>query len=284
MPEKINRLTVLGGDARQVAMTAKLLSCGYTVSSLALGEAYCEEALSAACASASAVILPLPYSADGETLFAPLCTESIRIQSVLDAMHAGQRLLCGKGDEALKKEAASRGILLTDYYEDEALTVMNAIPTAEGALSIALNALPVTIHNARITVFGFGRVARVVAKTMKALGAHVTVCARKQADFAWMHAAGYHPVPMLLRETAVSDADLVINTVPVLLLDEKTLSCMRKGSVLIDLASKPGGVDRKAAEELGIRVIWALSLPGKTAPETAGGYLADTVIRLLSGV
>lgn len=282
MPEKINRLTVLGGDARQVAMTQRLLSCGYTASSLALGEAFCGDALSEACADADAVILPLPYTADGETLFAPLCAESIPIRSILNAMHAGQRLLCGKGDETLKKEAADRGILLTDYYEDEALTVMNAIPTAEGALSIALNALPVTIHDAAITVFGFGRVARIVAKTMKALEAHVTVCARKQADFAWMHAAGYRPIPMMLRNAAVADADLVINTVPALLLDKKTLSHMKKGSVLIDLASKPGGVDRKAAEELGIRVIWALSLPGKTAPETAGCYLAETVARLLS--
>ena len=276
----------MGGDARQAAMVTRLTSCGYTVRACALGgESHrtdTETELEALCTHAEAVILPLPYSTDGELLFAPLCTEDVRIASILDAMQPGQLLMCGKADDALKERAACRGIFLTDYYEDEALTVMNAVPTAEGALSIALNALPVTIHGSRVTILGFGRVGSVLAKTMTALGAHVTVCARKQADFAWMRVYGYHPVPVMLRGDAVADADLVINTAPALLLDRQTLTCMKSGALLIDLASKPGGVDRKAAEELGVRVVWALSLPGKTAPETAGGYLADAICRLLA--
>jgi len=40
-------------------------------------------------------------------------------------------------------------------------------------------------------------------------------------------------------------------------------------------------VDFDAAKELGIKVIWALSLPGKVAPVTAGEIIKGTVINIL---
>ena len=50
----------------------------------------------------------------------------------------------------------------------------------------------------------------------------------------------------------------------------------------MDLASKPGGVDMEAASRLGVRVIWALSLPGKVAPVTAGKIIRDTIYHILN--
>ena len=57
---------------------------------------------------------------------------------------------------------------------------------------------------------------------------------------------------------------------------------IRKDCLVIDLASKPGGVDFKAASELGVKVVWALGLPGKVAPISAGRIIADTVMNILS--
>ncbi len=42
------------------------------------------------------------------------------------------------------------------------------------------------------------------------------------------------------------------------------------------------GVDFEAAARLGVRVIWALSLPGKTAPVTAGESIKNTIYNMLS--
>ena len=51
--------------------------------------------------------------------------------------------------------------------------------------------------------------------------------------------------------------------------------------MIVDLASRPGGVDDTAAEELGVKSILALSLPGKVAPATAGAIIKDAVMNIL---
>ena len=51
---------------------------------------------------------------------------------------------------------------------------------------------------------------------------------------------------------------------------------------MIDLASKPGGIDFDAARELGVNTIWALSLPGKVAPISAGQIICDTIHNILT--
>ena len=53
-------------------------------------------------------------------------------------------------------------------------------------------------------------------------------------------------------------------------------------TLFIDLASKPGGIDITSAQELGRKVIWALGLPGKTSPVTAGEIIAETIDNMLT--
>ena len=75
--------------------------------------------------------------------------------------------------------------------------------------------------------------------------------------------------------------DLVFNTVPTPVLGVEELAALKEGALVIDLASRPGGVNLDAAAALGVRVIWALSLPGKVAPVTSGRYIKDTVYHIL---
>ncbi|MGE4275639.1 MAG: hypothetical protein AB7E30_00520 [Lawsonibacter sp.] len=43
----------------------------------------------------------------------------------------------------------------------------------------------------------------------------------------------------------------------------------------------PSGVDLGVAGELGLTVIWALSIPGKVAPVTAGAAIKSTIYNML---
>ena len=76
--------------------------------------------------------------------------------------------------------------------------------------------------------------------------------------------------------------DTVVNTIPAPVLTEAVLAALRPGSLIVDLASKPGGTDFAAARRLGHRAIHALSLPAACAPETAGESLARTVCEILA--
>ena len=55
---------------------------------------------------------------------------------------------------------------------------------------------------------------------------------------------------------------------------------MRDDALVIDLASKPGGVDLNAAKEYGVKTVWALSLPGRVAPISAGDIVKQTVLNI----
>jgi len=81
--------------------------------------------------------------------------------------------------------------------------------------------------------------------------------------------------------SALKKADVVFNTVPAKLLNYTALSMLKSGTPVIDLASKPGGVDFEAARTLGTNIVWALSLPGKTAPVTAGEIICSTVLTIM---
>ena len=170
-------------------------------------------------------------------------------------------------------------VLLNETGEE--LAVANAVPTAEGAVQLAMEHLPITIHGSRVLVLGFGRVGRITAQRFGALGARVSVAARKFDQLAWAQAMGFDPQPLNHLAGWLCGYDLVVNTIPAPVLTRRELEDLKPGCLILDLASKPGGVDQRAAGELGLTVIWALALPGKVAPVTAGAAIQTAIYNML---
>ncbi len=274
---------VVGGDMRQAKLAELLFDDGHTVHTWAL-EGTEEGPVRAPdlgeAALADCVILPLPAAGEGGRLNAPLSQERPPLTQVLDALRPGQVVCAGKVGRELLDQAKERGLRLVDYFTREELAVANAVPTAEGAIQIAMEELPVTIHGARVLVLGFGRLGKLLAHRLNALGARVSVAARKWADLAWAEAYGYGAEQIERLDGYLCGYDLVVNTVPVRVLDAERLADLRPGCLVIDLASKPGGVDFEAAVRQGVRAIWALSLPGKVAPVTSGKMIRDTIYNI----
>ena len=81
--------------------------------------------------------------------------------------------------------------------------------------------------------------------------------------------------------TNLSEYDIIINTVPSLIINANNIEYIRKDALLIDLASNPGGIDRKLAAKRNLNFIWALALPGKVAPTTTAQFIKDTIYNIL---
>jgi len=139
----------------------------------------------------------------------------------------------------------------------------------------------ITLHGARCLIIGCGRIGRTLAARLDALGAHVTVSARKQADFAWIEVAGYGQLETGRMEGQLERFDVIFNTVPDIVLPAALLRELSRDCLCIDLASSPGGIDFDAAHALGLNCVWALGLPGKVAPRTAGIILRDTLYHIM---
>lgn len=275
---RMRNIWVVGGDLRHRALAKALEEDGHVVHTLALGyEGERPEGMD----RADCVILPLPAMDGRGMLNAPLAERNWHPGEILDRMRPGQPLLAGMTDERLKTLAEERGLPLLDYFAREELAVRNGIPTAEGAIRIAMEGLPITIHGCRTLVIGFGRLGKALAPRLLALGADLWVAARSHAQRAEAESMGVNTGGLERLSDWLCSYDLVINTVPACILGGEELSALKEGALVIDLASRPGGVDFAAAERLGVNVIWALALPGKEAPVTAGIYIRDTVYHML---
>ncbi|HHT54076.1 MAG TPA: NAD(P)-binding domain-containing protein [Clostridiales bacterium] len=296
------KLALLGGDLRQLSIARRLSGLGFEAAVWGLGTCETEIGDAVRCAEwqdaikgSRAVILPLPASADGINVNCPLNTDAgsqqLRMMQLLEEIERAEGdvlLIGGKFTPSHKSAAEKRGIRTVDYFDSEELQIKNAVPTAEGAIAIAMNELPVTIQGSKSAVIGYGRVGRVLADKLAALGSRVTVAARKPADLAWAYNRMFDTLRIELRNGKSSLAalgrgyDVIFNTVPYWLFDSGVLAQLCEKTLIIDIASAPGGVDSKAAGECGIKVIWALSLPGKNSPFTAGEIICDSIIDILA--
>ncbi len=285
---KDTSFAVIGGDLRQVQLAEALAEIGYPVhiygfdcgvelSEKLLPGATLEQAMK----PADCVILPLPYSVDGLNINAPFCRGKISVDIVLGAVEHRQTVVGGRLSEKVFELAGRRGFKMVDYFEREELAVLNAVPTAEGAIQLAMEELPITLHDSRCLIIGFGRIGKVLARDLQGLGAKVTVAARKCSDHAWVRACAYTAVGTAQLADVLPNMDVVFNTAPAMVLDERLLKKLSPKCLVIDLASKPGGVDFAAAQSIGVKTIWALSLPGKVAPVTSGQVIKDTVLNIL---
>lgn len=198
----------------------------------------------------------------------------------LKEVPGGTPLFIGAATQALRHACAAQRLLLVEFRESDEFAWRNAVPTAEGAIQLAIQHTEHTIHGSRILVLGFGRSGTVLARTLRGLGADVSVCARGSVDMARAFALGVRPHRMEELKDLVARAEVVFNTIPALVLSPEVLRCMTPGSVIIDIASAPGGTDFPVAKQLGIQAYLAPGLPGITAPRTAGRIVADTVLSL----
>ena len=270
------RFWVVGGDRRQRALGQLLRREGHSVECRGLEEGPFSLA---GLEGTDCVLLPLPVAGGPGLLNAPLISQKIPLEAVFQALSPGQLLFGGRADGDCQRLAAERGTSILDYTRREEFAVANAVPTAEGAVQLALEELDCTIQGARVLVLGFGRVGTVTAQRFRALGAEVTVAARRQEALAWARVLGF--APAALGTEPLEAFRLVVNTIPAPVLDAARLRRLAPDCVVLDLASSPGGVDWGAAEALGLRAIHALSLPGKTAPETAAAIIRDSIFHML---
>lgn len=278
---------VIGGDMRQAKLAQLLAKDGHTVHTYALDpgpeeipgliqEQNLNHAFRADC-----VVLPLTVCSGNGLLNAPLSLSEHPLAPILDRLSLRQFICGGRVDPETQAMAQERGLTIHDYFAREELAVANAVPTAEGAVQLAMEHLPITIHGARVLVVGFGRVGRMTAQRFGALGAKVSVAARKYEQLAWAQTMSFGTEHLSQLAGWLCGYDLIVNTVPAQVLGRAELEDLQPDCLIIDLASKPGGVDLAVAGELGLTVIWALSLPGKVAPVTAGAAIKSTIYNML---
>ena len=263
---------VIGGDRRSFYAAKRLGEYGFETKLFGLEN---EEAYNPSeKIQTDTVLLPVPFTRDGIHIFAPESAESILISDVLASISENSLIFAGNVNGITDER-------ILDYAKRETFAVRNAVPTAEGALLLALRNGKRTLFGMRVAVIGYGKVAFATAKLFHAVGAEITVFARKAQARAEAHMMGYTARPLTELSACAGEYELLINTVPARILNREILSKISKDTWIMELASAPFGLDFDEAKSLGVHAELASGLPGKFFPETAGYAVADTVLELL---
>ncbi len=283
--------TVLGGDLRQVTVAKRLLSLGHTVRIFGI-EGFSSELVGAdihmsaekAVLGADAVILPLPVSRDNMCLniSALNSKDNILLTDIVKytAKNENSVILGGIIPHAMSDIATKPGVSIYDYYSSEEMQRKNALPSAEGAIMIAMENTDINIEGMKVLISGFGRIGSILAQKLKALGASVTVAARKDEVLCDISMSGYNAVrtsDIDAMRYAINNSDIIFNTVPSIIFTRQMIDGSRNNPLYIEIASSPGGIDIPCARENGIAIQFAPSLPGKYAPVSAGEYIFDEI-------
>jgi len=279
------KYTILGGDKRSLELGNLLIKDGNDVCifGFEMLEQYKNESvrLNEAIEYADVIIGPLPFSADNINVNAPFSNEIVPVDTIFNLMSEKQMIVGGKFGIEYEKKLKNKKLKSADYFEREEMQVLNAIPTAEGAIQIAMEETPITLHNSNVVVLGYGRIGKVLSKMLYGIGANVYVEARNYSDLAWIKNDGYTPIHLKELKTYLPRMNVIFNTIPQMILNKELLKSIDSDCLIIDLASKPGGVDLEAAKELELKAVSALGLPGKVAPVTAAMVIKDTIYNII---
>ena len=275
------RFAVLGGDQRQIHLAQLLRSDGRDTVTWGLekGGAPFGVPLDHAL-EADIVVLPLPVCR-GDTLNFPLTDTELSCDRLWKSLRPEQIILGGMTGLLAPRLREEYGLELLDYYDREEVQVLNAVPTAEGAVMRAMEETERSLLGSRCLVIGYGRIGKLLSHRLRGMGAEVTVAARKLSDLAWIEAYGYKAVRISQLSDYLGEFDLIFNTSPAMVLDADCLRCVKPECVLMELASLPGGIDMEAAKELNLRVVVERGLPGKVAPVSAARAIRDGIYHIL---
>ena len=274
---------IIGGDNRQLYLARSMQEDGYKVYISCLENApklsgLRQVGLHQLAENCGTVILPLPATRDGRYLNTPLSNLEIWLDDSFARLFAGRQVFGGMLGKLTATSALWQDIDCRDYYAREELVTGNAFLTAEGAVGLAIQEYEGGLGGSRCLVTGFGRIGKALCGMLKGMGARVFCAARKASDRTAVRAIGCEPLEY--GETGQA-FDLVFNTVPARVLDAGFWEKQQPDTLIIELASAPGGIDLEAAGGLGLRVIAAPSLPGRMSPKASGELIKETIYHML---
>jgi dipicolinate synthase subunit A len=283
------QIAVVGGDARQLEiirklteLDAKLSLVGFEQLDHAFTGAVKEKMEEVDFSQMDAIILPVPgTNLEGhvETIFSN--EKVVLTEEILLKTSAKCTIYSGISNAYLTGITKKADRRLVQLFERDDVAIYNSIPTVEGTIMMAIQHTDFTIHGSKVAVLGLGRVGMSVARTFHALGAKVKVGARKTEHLARISEMALEPFHLNNLEAEVKNVDILINTIPNMIVNATVISKMPPHTLIIDLASKPGGTDFRYAEKRGIKALLAPGLPGIVAPKTAGQILANVLSQLL---
>ena len=284
-------IVFLGGDNRQKYIMQHLSSLpfiynNYSTIDLIYPKSDTLDTILNAVNKANVLIAPLPIAADGlnikiTTSHQNQANISIPFKDIVNELPYKSIVFAGGFSENMTAQMSIKNIKYYDYLKCECVQTKNAVATAEGTIMKAIEESIINMQGSNCLVLGYGKCAKVLAKKLRALDANVTICARAQESLCEASSWGYKTVHLNGLIKSISNYDFIFNTIPTVILNQEVINNISIDTVIIDIASVPGGIDYEYASKKNIKAFHYLGIPGKISPKTSGYILGEFIINHL---
>lgn len=276
-PTESKTVAVLGGDKRELIIAGLFEKLGCTVRMFgtrpdAQTSHLLVDTLVEALTGAEVLVTPMPGTSGDYELYSPHAASPIVLDAAaLSHVASGAIYFGGRCTQAMREAGTAQQVVWEIMGPDDYIQVQHSIPTAEGALAVAIGETSETILGSACLVIGYGRIGTVLAADLRGIGANVTVAARRLEVRARAAAAGHRAIDTSDDDLAAAlpKADIVFVTTSSMVLFAPLLATVPRSTLVIDLASPPGGLDHDVARDLSLHVVWARGQADTAAAHSA---------------
>jgi dipicolinate synthase subunit A len=231
--------------------------------------------------AARIISCPIPGLGADDELYAKYTTEKLRLTTeVLGGAAHGAMLFTCYSTPRMDEWARATSVKIIPYGADDALSILHAVPTAEGAIRIAIENTDETLLGMDVLCIGLGRVGVSVAQAFEGMRSRVSVAARNPVQLARACAMNMIAIDLRNLKSQIGNFGLIVSSAASRVLEKDLLALTRPDVLIIDLCSPPGSVDFESAKALGRKTIWARALAGR-APRRAGRDEWQVLMRIL---
>lgn len=297
------KVTCVGGDLRQLYLAQILINAGHPVRIVGITNEDCQSLLSSdllcskccqidfypcsqiseAIADSDLILGPIPLTKDNQTINCAYPGFHLTLEELLSCLTPSQYLIAGMIPKSIEEWLNRKNINSYDYLKNVSFAKLNAIATAEGAISYAVEHSTGNLHLSNVLILGYGTCGSVLAEKCKGLNATVTVTGRREETKAAAVSSGfqYMDLSALGTDYNLKKYDYIFNTIPQCVLNKTLLSQVSRECTIVDIASAPGGLDYHYANQQGLNTTLYLGIPGKIAPKASAEILYDIILNRL---
>ncbi|MGI5891498.1 MAG: dipicolinate synthase subunit DpsA [Bacillota bacterium] len=281
------KVAILGGDFRETVLMDALIKKGFSVVAGARDRDITPESIEVkediteVLKDAQALILPMTALQKNNRIYTISGKEMYLKEEDLALLPQGAPVLVGVANDFLKEAAEKYSLNLLAMANDNAIAIPNAMATAEGAIALAITESPLLLAKSIGIIIGYGKVGKALALRLQALGMQLIVVDKEKEALVEAQKSGFSVMQKKFCPDIADQIDFIFNTAPAPTITPEIINKLKKHTLILDIASSPGGTDFEAAKARGIKAILASGLPGKYSPYFIGQILTKVYVPII---
>ena len=148
----------------------------------------------------------------------------------------------------------------------------NSILTAEGLIGYLINHRIYPLYNTHVLVLGYGKCGKAIVECLKGFQMNLNIFSKNLEENLYNI-----QVYSCLDDIDFSKIDIVLNTIPEVIINDKYIDQLKDNVMIVDIASFPYGIDHHYALKKGMNSIILPSIPNKYAYKYAGQMIFNKI-------